>query len=520
MGVVIICLPRLGRKKSMQQRDMTLLMVIAILTGIAVWVVLPTNPGLHIHFGPINFDRDIKIHRGLDLQGGMQVVLEADLPAGQQIDADAMGAAKVIVENRVNGLGVSEPLVQLAGSNRIVVELPGIKDPELAISTLRQTGLLEFIDTGSIFLPPGTEVKTSFRESGEFGIETPTPVPTATSTPLATATNTPLATATATPTITPVVTPTGVISPTAAGLEPTPTPTPRPRIFRTVITGRHLETAQLGQDEYGRPQINFKLTDEGSKIFAAHTSANVGSYLAIAMDGVIISCPRIETAITEGSGRITGDFKLATARSIVIQLRYGALPVPLKVIQNRTVGPTLGQDSVAKSTRVGIIGVIITLLFMLTYYYLHGIVADIALLIYAMVTFALFKLIPVTLTLPGVAGFLFSVGTAVDANILIFERMKEELRQGKRFSSAIQAGFDRAWTSIRDSNLSTLITCVILYWFGSNFGASMVKGFAVTLFLGVLVSMFTAITVTRTIIRLLYAVGGESLRNSRWLIGL
>ena len=157
---------------------------------------------------------------------------------------------------------------------------------------------------------------------------------------------------------------------------------------------------------------------------------------------------------------------------------------------------------------------------MLTYYYLHGIVADIALLIYAMVTFALFKLIPVTLTLPGVAGFLFSVGTAVDANILIFERMKEELRQGKRFSSAIQAGFDRAWTSIRDSNLSTLITCVILYWFGSNFGASMVKGFAVTLFLGVLVSMFTAITVTRTIIRLLYAVGGESLRNSRWLIGL
>jgi preprotein translocase subunit SecD len=493
----------------MQQRDMTLLMLIIILTGITIWIVWPNNPGLHIHLGPIHFDRDIKVHRGLDLQGGVQVVLEADLPPGQQVDADAMAAVKGIIDNRVNGLGVVEPIVQLAGSNRIVVELPGIQDPELAISTLRQTGLLEFVDAGNTFLPPGLEVQTSFRESGEFGIPTPTPEPTATATALATETATP----------TPAVTPTEAISPTVTA-EATPSPTPRPRIFRTVITGRHLKTAQVGQDEYGRPQINFTLTEEGAKIFAEHTAANIGRYLAIAMDGVIISCPRIESAITEGSGRITGDFKLSEARSIVIQLRYGALPVPLKVIQNRTVGPTLGQDSVARSTRAGIIGVIVVLLFMLVYYRLHGIVADIALVLYALVTFSLFKLIPVTLTLPGVAGFLFSVGTAVDANILIFERMKEELRQGKRFGSAIQAGFDRAWTSIRDSNLSTLITCVILYWFGSNFGASMVKGFAVTLFLGVLVSMFTAITVTRTIIRTLYAIGGENLRDSKWLIGL
>ncbi|MGC8785883.1 MAG: protein translocase subunit SecD [Anaerolineae bacterium] len=493
----------------MQQRDMTLLMLIIIVTGITIWIVWPNNPGLHIHFGPIHFDRDIIVHRGLDLQGGVQVVLEADLPPGQQVDADAMAAVKGIIDNRVNGLGVVEPLVQLAGSNRIVVELPGIQDPELAISTLRQTGLLEFIDAGNTFLPPGLEVQTSFRESGEFGIPTPTPEPTATATALATETATP----------TPALTPTEVVSPTVTA-EATPSPTPRPRIFRTVITGRHLKTAQVGQDEYGRPQINFTLTEEGAKIFAEHTAANIGRYLAIAMDGVIISCPRIESAITEGSGRITGDFKLSEARSIVIQLRYGALPVPLKVIQNRTVGPTLGQDSVAKSTRAGIIGVIIVLLFMLVYYRLHGLVADTALIIYALVTFSLFKLIPVTLTLPGVAGFLFSIGTAVDANILIFERMKEELRQGKRFGSAIQAGFDRAWTSIRDSNLSTLITCAILYWFGSNFGASMVKGFAVTLFLGVLVSMFTAITVTRTILRTLYAIGGENLRDSKWLIGL
>lgn len=485
----------------MQQRDLTLLILIIILTGFTLWVVWPNNPGLHIHLGPINVDRDISVRLGLDLQGGVQVVLEADMPEGQQADAAAMGAAKTIVENRVNALGVAEPLVQLAGSNRIVVELPGITDPETAVDTLRETGLLEFIDAGVTFLPPGTEVRTSFQETGDFGIATPTPEPTATLAPTATATD--------------------VISPTVTlEAEITPTPTPAVRVFHSVITGQHLESAQVGQDEYGRPQINFTLTDEGRQIFAAHTSANIGSYLAIVLDGVIISSPRIETAITEATGRITGDFALSEARNLVVQLRYGALPVPLKVIQNRTVGPTLGQDSVAKSTRAGIVGVVVVLLFMLVYYRLHGLVADIALLIYALATFALFKLIPVTLTLPGLAGFLFSVGTAVDANILIFERMKEELRQGRHLGSAIRAGFSRAWTSIRDSNLSTLITCAILYWFGSNFGASMVKGFAVTLFLGVLVSMFTAITVTRTVIRLVYAMGGEELRESKWLIGL
>jgi preprotein translocase subunit SecD len=504
----------------MQQRDMTLLMVIIVLTAFAVWVVWPTNPGLHIHLGPLNFDRDIRVHLGLDLQGGMQVVLEADLPAGQQPDADTLAAAKGIVESRVNGLGVAEPLVQLAGPDRVVVELPGIQDPELAISTLRETGLLEFVDAGATFLPPGTEVKTSFSETGEFGVPTPAPAATATNTAQAgQSTDTPLVTETAAPAATPTVEVTGVVSPTTTA-EPSPTATPQPRIFRTVITGQHLKTAAVGLDEYGRPEIRFELTDVGGQIFAEFTSANIGSYLAIAMDGVIISCPRIETAITEASGRITGDFQLAQARSIVLQLRYGALPVPLKVIQNRTVGPTLGQDSVAKSTRAGIIGVIVVLLFMLIYYRLHGLMADIALVIYALLTFTLFKLIPVTLTLPGVAGFLFSIGTAVDANILIFERMKEELRQGKRFSSAIDAGFHRAWTSIRDSNLATFLTCGILYWFGSNFGASMVKGFAVTLFLGVLVSMFTAITVTRTIIHVLYAIGGEKLRDSPWLIGM
>ena len=286
----------------MQQRDLTLLMVIIVLAGLAAWIVWPGNPGLSIHFGPLNIDRAIKIHRGLDLQGGMQVVLAADPAPGQTISSDALAAAKAIVESRVNGLGVTEPLVQLAPPDRIVVELPGIQDPDLAISTLRQTGLLEFVDAGRTLLQPGTVVRSSFRETGEFGIPTPAPVVTATPTIVATATSIPAAT--------PEVAATEGVTPTVTA-EPTPSPTPSIRIFHTVITGQHLKTAQVGQDEYGRPEIQFQLTDEGARIFASHTSSNVGKYLAIAMDGVIVSCARIDSAITEGSGRITGDFQLA-----------------------------------------------------------------------------------------------------------------------------------------------------------------------------------------------------------------
>jgi len=204
----------------------------------------------------------------------------------------------------------------------------------------------------------------------------------------------------------------------------------------------------------------------------------------------------------------------------VLQLRYGSLPIPLKVVETSAVGPTLGQESVDKSVRAGAIGLAIVLLFMLIYYRLPGFLADLALIIYALLTFALYRLIPVTLTLPGIAGFLLSVGMAVDANILIFERMREELRQGRTLQRAIEVGFRRAWTSILDSNISTWITCLILWLFGNSFGASVVKGFAVTLGLGVLISMFTAVTVTRTFIHTAFAIGGEKLREKKWLLGV
>ena len=266
------------------------------------------------------------------------------------------------------------------------------------------------------------------------------------------------------------------------------------------------------------PIITFTLTDAGSKKFADYTSANIGKILSIVLDKTVLSSPRIQSAITGGNGQITGRFTLEEARSLSVQMRYGALPVPLRVAESRAVGPTLGQDSVRKSINAGVIGLLVVILFMLLYYRLPGVLADLALIIYALLVFALFKLIPVTLTLPGIAGFVLSVGMAVDANVLIFERMKEELRGGRNLRSAIDTGFARAWPSIRDSNASTLITCVILFWFGSNFGASIVKGFALTLAIGVLVSLFTAITVTRTFLHLV--MNNMDLSRNHWWFGV
>jgi protein-export membrane protein SecD len=462
-----------------------------------IWVDLPSNPGIHIHLGPISIDRNIKVHQGLDLQGGIQVLLEADLPQGQEVDPGAMDAAKVIVKNRVDALGVTEPLVQSQGERRIIVELPGVKDPELAIATIRETGLLEFVNAGSTFLSPGTVIRTDFGG---------TVAPTEEMTPTSEITET-----------------TTVTSTVPAG----PTPTPAPElVFPTVLTGRDLNMGGLSIGRKQTTYIAFELTSEAAPTFADFTSKNVGKYLAIALDKEIISCPVIKSAITEGKGVIEGKFTLEEARSLLVQLQYGALPIPLRIETTRTVGPTLGQDSVRKSVTAGAIGLSVVFLFMLVYYRLPGLLADLALAIYALLNFAIYKFgLPplfgyVTLTLPGIAGFLLSTGMAVDANILIFERMKEELRAGRSLGAAIEAGFSRAWTSIRDSNISTIITCAILFYFGSTFGASMVKGFALTLIIGVSISMFTAVTVTRTFVRFAFDAFGDTLRDKRWLLGV
>ncbi len=439
------------------------LIPIALIVAGAIWVVMPTNPGIHIG----SYNRQLRVVRGLDLQGGLRVLLEADLPEDVDITSEQMNTSKEIIENRVNGLGVTEPVIQVAGNRRILVELPGIGDPEVAVAAIKETGLLEFVEMGylsneEIFLLSGQEIKTDFETSEEI---------------------------------------TGWDDLTG-GETASDSADPLSKVYKTVMTGAVLEDAQVVRDTTGQIAVGFVLTEEGKDKFGEYTSAHVGQFLAIVLDKEVISIPRIESAITTGQGSISGSFTPEEANNLAVQLRYGALPIPLKVVESKSVGPTLGQDSLQKSTLAGVIGLAVVMLFMALYYRLPGIVADIALLIYAAITFAFFKLIPVTLTLPGIAGFVLSIGVAVDANVLIFERMKEELRGGRTLQQAIDLGFSRAWPSIRDSNLSTLITCGILIWFGNTFGASIVKGFAITLALGVLVSLFTAITVTRTILHI------------------
>ena len=427
---------------------------ILILLALSIYINLPNNPGIHLG----SFDKDLKIQLGLDLVGGVQALLEADLPPDVEVTKENMQTARRIIEDRVNGLGVSEAVVQIAGDRRILVELPGQRDPEQALSTIKDTALLEFVDFGDLSNQEAsqlynTKINTDYQTSSDLNE-----------------------------------------SDSLSSEGP---------VFHTVMTGASIKQVGVSKNALGKYLVVFELTPEGSQIFKEYTTNNTGKLLAIVLDNEVISAPRIEEPITAGRGSISGNFTAETANNLSIQLRYGALPVPLKVVQTETIGPTLGEDSLEKSLRAGIIGLAVVMLFMALYYRLPGIIADLALLLYALVTLALFRWIPVTLSLPGIAGFVLSIGVAVDANVLIFERMKEELRAGNSLKKAISLGWDRAWPSIRDSNISTLITCIILYWFGSIFGASIVKGFSLTLAIGVLVSLFTAVTATRTFLHLL-----------------
>jgi preprotein translocase subunit SecD len=443
----------------MSQRSLQIYSVIlVIIIAIALFIDWPNGPGINIG----NFSKTFQTRLGLDLVGGVQALLEADLPAETPIDRADMQVAASIVENRVNGLGLSEAVVQQAGDRRIVVELPGETDPEKALKTVQSTGLLEFVDFSAmsqeqIYTLIEQNIKT------DYGL-----------------------TVTQTQTITPSlsITETAAISPT----------------FHTVMTGKDLKTVNVGSNpQTGDYYVAFTLSSEGAKTFGDFTASHVGKQLAIVVDKKVISAPRIEQAIPDGKGQISGNFTNETANNLAVQLRYGSLPIPLKAVEVRTVGPTLGQDSLRKSLIAGLIGFLIVFLFMAIYYRLPGLVADIAILIYALIAYAIFRFIPVTLTLPGIAGFLISTGSALDANILIFERMKEELRSGKMLRQSMDLGWRRAWSAIRDSNIATLITCTILFWFGSTFGATIVKGFSITLFLGVLVSLFVALVVTRVL---------------------
>lgn len=429
--------------------------IIALIIG-ALWLI--TNP-------------DYPIKQGLDLQGGLQVLLEADIPAEESVSEEQMSQARQIVSRRVNGLGVSEPLVQSGGDRRIVVELPGLDNPEEAIALVQGTALLEFVNTGQQSLPEGLCIRTT-ENNGE-----PSPCE-------------------------------------VEGLDLSGT-----QVFETIMTGANLASSSVVADQTNQPLVAFTFDEEGGEIFGDYTARNIGNFLTIVLDKQVVSSPRIQAVISR-QGTITGDFTAEEASTLSLQLRYGSLPIPLKIQGVRQVGATLGEQSIQSSVTAGSIGLIVVLLFMLIYYRLPGGLADIALVIYALFNIAIYQWLGVTMTLPAIAGFLLSTGMAVDANILVFERMKEELRSGKPLDDSITAGFERAWSSIRDSNIATLVVCLILLLFGRSFGASIVQGFAITLMIGVMTSMFTAVIVTRTLVKMVMIPLIDQIKGKNWLLGL
>ena len=466
------------------------LVLIAIVALLAIYISV--NREIQIE-NPINnavlFQKNISPRLGLDLQGGLQVLLEADVPANQTPNAAEMETARAIVENRTNALGVSENVIQVAGDRRIVGEFPGAEDTSAILDIIQQTGLLEFVDTGTFRPDEGTSLLTDFATGSSTTAEP-----------------------TATPGTTPEATPSGTPSTDGAGAGTSTEP-----IYHTIMTGKEVKSVNVGVDAQGQPAIDFVLSPEGTSIFAQHTAQNIGRILAITLDKRVISAPSINGAIPDGQGQISGSFSADSANALAVQLRYGSLPIPLKVVETRIIGPTLGEDSLQKSLIAGAIGMLIVILFMTIYYRMPGVAAVVSILLYGVILYAIFKMIGVTLTLPGIAGLMLSTGSALDANILVFERFKEELRGGRVMKQAFDQAWTRAWPSIRDSNIAALITAVILFWFGSSFGATIVKGFAVTLFLGVIISLFSSLFITRTLLGwMLETFKPEARSYGRW----
>jgi preprotein translocase subunit SecD len=383
--------------------------------------------------------RTIETKLGLDLEGGLRVEYQALPKEGISPTPEAMGVIKDIIERRVNTTGVSEPVVVVQGSDRVVIELPGITDVDNVRRLVGQTGQLDFVPLGTTQMTEGQTVDL--------------------------------------------------------------------QQYPPLFGGDQLESAAIGQDQTSGLTVTFVLKnngpDSGAQKFATYTAEHIGEYFAIVLDGAVISAPVIRNSIPNGqveisSGSAAG-FPAREANSLVTVLKFGSLPFPIQELSSEQISATLGEQFLNQSLLAGAIGIALVILFMLLYYRLPGLVAAFALIYYTIVVLAIFRLIPVTLTLAGIAGFVLSVGMAVDANILIFERMKEELRVGKSLPAAVEAGFNRAWNSILDSNVSSLITATILYAFGS----SVIRGFALVLIIGVLTSMFSAIVVTRSIMRVL-----------------
>lgn len=438
-----------------------------VILSIVLFVIdLPENYRIKFHIGPVAVDRVVNppavnisllgfsLHKsfttrlGLDLSGGTHVVLDADMAgidAGERLSA--LESTKQVIDRRVNFFGVAEPVVQTAVGEktyRIIVELPGVSNVAEALSLIGQTAKLEFRE----FTDPAAATE-------------------------------------------------------GAAIFPTLDTT-----TSVGITGKDLKRATISfSSQTGEPEVALEFTPDGSKKFADVTARLVNKHLAIFLDDFALTWPRVNTQIADGKAVITGSFTADTARTLALQLNAGALPVPVSVVEKRTVEATLGQESIEQSIRAGLVGLGVVGAFMVAQYGILGVFAIMALVVYALLSFAIIRIFGITLTLPGVAGVILSVGMAVDSNILIFERYKEEVRLGKPWHIAMELGFGKAWDSIRDANFTTIITALILYNPGNWQllpSSGLVRGFAATLLIGVLASLFTGIVVTRTFIRVLY----------------
>lgn len=402
---------------------------------------------ININFGPLNIEKELTYRLGLDLQGGVRLAYNLDMSEIPENERnDAFDSARNIIERRVNFYGVSEPTIQTvrAGDEyRIVVELPGVTDVSQAIDLIGRTAQLSFWEKG----------EKDASESGK--LETKYPF--------------------------------GMVQ-VLGGKEP----------IKTKLTGKDLEKATVIADPTtGETQVKLDFTTVGTKLFADITKRNVNKPVVIVLDEEIIQAPIVQQPIVDGNAVISGGFTQEAARNASISLNAGALPVPLKVVAQNNIGPSLGIASLSKSLFAGLIGLLSVMIFMITLYKKEGVLASIALFVYTVIILFVFKFIPITLTLAGIAGFILSIGMAVDANILIFERMKEEKRRGRPQDIAIEVGFERAWLSIRDSNFTSLLTCFILFYFGTG----IIRGFALTLAIGILISMFSALFVTHNLLR-------------------
>lgn len=432
-----------------------------------VFVVLGIFLGTQVYQSELDGTNPFKL--GLDLKGGSYLVYRADVSDIAENEVrESMDSLRDVIERRINAFGIAEPNVQTENSaigaaqeERLVIELPGVTDLDQAVEMIGQTPYLEFrveasdeeqerINAEIQLLAENTEL-TDEQKLGQLMI-----------------------------------------------LEDQ-------RYVPTELTGKYLEKSQLQFSQTGiqggggfasAPIIGLLFDKEGAKLFEQITSENIGKTIAIYLDGILVSAPRVNTAIAGGQAVIEGNFALDEAKEMVGRLNSGALPIPIELISTNTIGPTLGADAVDAGVRAGLVGLALVALILVLWYRLPGLIAVIALGVYSAIMLALFKYIPVTLTSAGIAGFIISIGIAVDANILIFERMKEELAEGRNLYTATKNGFARAWASIRDANISSIISAIILFWFGT----ALIKGFALTFGLGILVSMFTAITVTRAIL--------------------